>query len=253
MTIPKLLFRTAAFLMLLSGPALAACDAARYPIAVDIGHTAQSPGAISAHGRGEFEFNLALGQEVASALRSAGFPVRTILVEGAGKAQLAKRVDRANAAAPRLLISIHHDSVQQRYLKTWEFDGRLLKHSDRFSGFSLFVSRANPRFETSVRFATLIADGLLENGLNFSPHHAEDIAGEKKPLLDRQRGIYEFKNLRVLKDVRMPSVLLEAGVIVNRKEEIALATPPRREAIGSAVALAAIAMCGGEGGKLALR
>ena len=241
----SLIPRAAALLMLVSGPATAACDTDKFPIAVDIGHTALSPGAVSAHGRGEFEFNLALGRQVATALRSAGFPTETIVIEGQGKSQLKKRVARANALNPRLLISIHHDSVQQRYLKTWEHNGRLLKQADRFSGFSLFISRANVKFEDSSIFATLIADQLIAAGLHFTTHHAENIAGERKPLLDPERGIYEYKNLRVLKDTYMPAVLLEAGVIVNRDEELALATPERQIAISDAIALAALQMCGG--------
>ena len=250
----SLIPRAAALLMLVSGPATAACDTDKFPIAVDIGHTALSPGAVSAHGRGEFEFNLALGRQVATALRSAGFPTETIVIEGQGKSQLKKRVARANALNPRLLISIHHDSVQQRYLKTWEHNGRKLQHADRFSGFSLFISRANPKFQDSAIFATLLADQLNSAGLDFTTHHAENIAGERKPLLDPQRGIYEYKNLRVLKDVSMPAVLLEAGIIVNREEELAMLTPQRRQAISDSVALAALQMCGnGRSNNLVLR
>ena len=254
MTTLKLITRAAALLMFLCGPALADCDTENFPIAVDIGHTASSPGAISAHGRGEFEFNLALGRNVAAALRSAGFPTETIVIDGGGKAQLSERVARANALNPRLLISIHHDSVQQRYLKTWEHNGRKLQHADRFSGFSLFISRANPKFQDSAIFATLLADQLNSAGLDFTTHHAENIAGERKPLLDPQRGIYEYKNLRVLKDVSMPAVLLEAGIIVNREEELAMLTPQRRQAISDSVALAALQMCGnGRSNNLVLR
>ena len=250
----SLIPRAAALLMLVSGPATAACDTDKFPIAVDIGHTALSPGAVSAHGRGEFEFNLALGRQVATALRSAGFPTETIVIDGGGKAQLSRRVARANALNPRLLISIHHDSVQQRYLKTWEHNGRKLQHADRFSGFSLFISRANVNFADSAIFATLLADQLNSAGLDFTTHHAENIAGERKPLLDPQRGIYEYKNLRVLKDVSMPAVLLEAGIIVNREEELAMLTPQRRQAISDSVALAALQMCGnGRSNNLVLR
>jgi N-acetylmuramoyl-L-alanine amidase len=208
-----------------SVPAQASCDASSFPIAVDIGHTAESPGAISAHGRTEFEYNLALGQQLAASLKSAGFPVGTIIISGEGKAQLKQRVDKANRLDPRLLISIHHDSAQERFLKAWEFQGRILRHADQFSGFSLFVSRANAEPEDSKKFAMLIADHLLDGGLSFSSHHAMNVA-----------------------------VLLEAGVILNRDEELALASPQRRMAISDAITTAAIQMCGGNGaGGLALR
>ncbi len=249
------LFRAAAALLFLAhGPAMAGCDTANFPIAVDIGHTARSPGAISAHGRGEFEYNLALGQRVTTALRSAGFPTETIIIEGEGKAQLAKRVVRANALNPRLLISIHHDSVQERYLKTWEYNGRILKHASQFSGYSLFISRANAKFEDSSIFATLLADQFMAAGLHFSTHHAANIDGERKELLDPQRGIFEYKNLRVLKETQMPAVLIEAGVIVNRDEELAMATLERRQDISDAIATAALRMCGsGKSSGLVLR
>ena len=129
-----------------------------------------------------------------------------------------------------------------------------MQHADRFSGFSLFISRANPKFQDSAIFATLLADQLNSAGLDFTTHHAENIAGERKPLLDPQRGIYEYKNLRVLKDVSMPAVLLEAGIIVNREEELAMLTPQRRQAISDSVALAALQMCGnGRSNNLVLR
>ena len=235
---------SSAGLLCLPPAAEAACDTEAFPIAVDIGHTAQSPGATSAHGVGEFDYNLALGREVAAALQSAGFPAEVITVTGEGSAQLRKRIDAANRLNPRLLISIHHDSTQPRYLKTWEFNSRLLQHTERFSGFSLFISRANADFAASRIFATLLADQLLGKGLHFSTHHAEKIKGEARELLDPQRGIFEFTNLRVLKETRMPAVLLEAGIIVNRREELAVATPERSLLIADAVATAALQMCG---------
>ena len=52
----------------------------------------------------------------------------------------------------------------------------------------------------------------------------------------------------------MPAVLLEAGIILNRDEELALTTPQRRQTISDAVALAALQMCDGKGAEsLALR
>jgi hypothetical protein len=42
---------------------------------------------------------------------------------------------------------------------------------------------------------------------------------------------------------RMPAVLLEAGSIVNRKEELELGTPERRQLIGEAVAAAVEEFC----------
>ena len=48
-----------------------------------------------------------------------------------------------------------------------------------------------------------------------SLYHAEPIAGENRPLLDRRLGVHRFDGLAVLKTATMPAVLVEAGVIVN--------------------------------------
>lgn len=260
---PRKLIRTAAVLALLLGlahanEALAAtgsdsgaqqtgCAAAGFPIAVDIGHTPQSPGAMSAHGIGEYRFNRRLGEIVVAALRQAGFPAEPILVDGDGSGQLAKRVAAARRLAPRLLVSLHHDSVQPQYLDSWEVNGETIQYSDRFSGYSLFVSKANRAYRQSLAFAGLLSDRLMAAGLAYSPHHAERIRGEGRALIDDRRGIYEFRGLRVLKDSTAPAVLVEAGVIVNRKDEIELATPQRMALMADAITAAALTFCAGQG------
>jgi hypothetical protein len=47
----------------------------------------------------------------------------------------------------------------------------------------------------------------------------------------------------VLRETRMPAVLLEAGSIVNRQEELELATPERRLLIAQAAAAAVENLC----------
>jgi N-acetylmuramoyl-L-alanine amidase len=56
-----------------------ACEPADFPVAIDVGHDRDHPGAISARGVPEFEFNLALGREVMAALHaSVRIPVNVI-------------------------------------------------------------------------------------------------------------------------------------------------------------------------------
>jgi hypothetical protein len=47
----------------------------------------------------------------------------------------------------------------------------------------------------------------------------------------------------VLRNTLMPAVLLEAGSIVNRKEELELATPERRALISAAIVAAVEEFC----------
>jgi N-acetylmuramoyl-L-alanine amidase len=162
-------------------------------------------------------------------------------------------VAAAQALSPALIISIHHDSVQERYLEPWRFAGRSLRYSDRFTGHSIFVSRANPHFEQSLAFAQTLGRGLAAAGLRFSAHHAENIPGENRGTLDADHGVFEFRNLKVLREATAPAILLEAGIIVNRAEEVELASPARRNLMARAIADAVAAMCAGQGSKLALR
>ena len=71
-----------------------------------------------------------------------------------------QRVKDANALEADLFLSIHHDSVPARFKEKWEFEGEQRSFSDRFSGYSVFVSRSNPDFRTSFAFAELIGCAL---------------------------------------------------------------------------------------------
>ena len=51
----------------------ASCARSTFRVVVDVGHTATSPGADSARGVPEYEFNLKLADVIAQSLREAGF------------------------------------------------------------------------------------------------------------------------------------------------------------------------------------
>jgi N-acetylmuramoyl-L-alanine amidase len=228
-----------------SSGALAKCDPSHFAVAVDVGHTAEATGATSARGRPEYEFNLALAKEIVTRLAKAGFAKTALMISnGRGHQGLIQRSARANEMEANLFLSIHHDSVQHIYLEKWTFEGRNLSFSDRYKGYSLFVSGANAQFAEGVQFATIFANALQARGLNFTPHHAENIKGEGRELIDPKRGVYRFDQLVVLKQTRAPALLLEAGVLVNRDEETQLASPERRRLTAEATVEAVTAFCG---------
>ena len=65
----------------------------------------------------------------------------------------------------------------------------------------------------------------------------------RRDLVDPEAGVYRYDHLVVLRTARMPAVLLEAGSIVNRQEELELGTPERRLAIAKAVVAAVTDFC----------
>jgi N-acetylmuramoyl-L-alanine amidase len=80
-----------------------------------------------------------------------------------------------------------------------------------------------------VEFAKLLGTELQKWGMTFTTHHAENICGERRQIVDNERGVYRYDQLMVLKNTKAPAVLLEAGVIVNREEESALSSPERQK------------------------
>jgi N-acetylmuramoyl-L-alanine amidase len=220
------------------------CRREDFRIAIDIGHTPEASGALSARGRAEYGFNRQLAQKVNDAFRSAGFAnTLLILVRGKGKSQLQERSMQADSFRANLFLSIHHDDVQPIYYEEWTDNGRRYHFSDRYAGYSIFVSNRNQFADQSMEFATLLGAELQKRGLTFTTHHAENIRGERRQIVDAERGIYRYDQLMVLKNTKAPAVLLEAGVIVNREEESVLSSPERQKLISEATLAATIRFC----------
>ncbi|MFB9266215.1 N-acetylmuramoyl-L-alanine amidase [Bradyrhizobium erythrophlei] len=226
-------------------PTASKCDPSTFRVALDVGHTAESEGAISARNVAEFVFNLRLARLIEQRLKAEGFAeTRLLLTEGKSRPSLFRRVAAADNLHADLLLSIHHDSVPNKLLEDWEFEGRKSHFSDRFSGYSVFVSRDNPDFKTSLSFAELIGKELKAQGLRYAEQYTQAIMGRyQHPLLNKETGVYSYDELIVLRKTRMPAVLLEAGSIINRGEELEMASPERQTMISSAVAAAVKEFC----------
>ena len=69
------------------------------------------------------------------------------------------------------------------------------------------------------------------------------MGNRRRQLLDADAGVYRFDELVVLRMTRMPALLMEAGSIVNRQEELELGTPERRAATSAAVVTAVEQFC----------
>jgi N-acetylmuramoyl-L-alanine amidase len=223
----------------------ASCDRGQFRIVVDVGHTAASPGAVSARGVNEYDFNKRLATRVAHKLRDMGFG-RTILLvtDGPSRRGLASRVARANESRADLFLSIHHDSVPDRMEQTWEFEGKKQHYNDQYPGHSIFVSLDNPNYQSSLLFATIVGKELKARGMQYTPHYTDAVMGSRRRLLvDPEAGVYRYDQLIVLRQTHVPAVLLEAGSIINRNEELLLAGSERQAAIAAAVGTAVDRYC----------
>ena len=218
-------------------PDAPACDRAAFRVLVDVGHTAEAPGAKSARGLYEYDFNLRLAKLIEQQLTDAGFDKTVLLVtEGKARKGLTERAVRANSSSADLFLSIHHDSVPDRFLEKWEYEGEQRSYSDRFNGHSLFISNGNGDFAGSLTFGRLLGQQLKARGLQYTRHYTEKFMGHRQRILvDPEAGVYRYDQLIVLRKTSMPAVLLEAGSIINRDEELAMGTPERQGQISAAV------------------
>ena len=215
----------------------ASCVRPNFRVVLDVGHTAKSPGAKSARGADEFDFNMRLAKQIAQALLDAGFAKTVLMVtDGRANRSLYARVARANDLSANILLSIHHDSVPDRFIERWEYNGKRQAFSDRFKGHSIFVSDDNIDPKDSLLFGSMLGQQLKARGLQYTPHYTEGFMGRwKRELLDANAGVYRYDALVVLKKTQMPAVLLEAGSIANRDEELEMASPERQQLISAAV------------------
>jgi N-acetylmuramoyl-L-alanine amidase len=182
-------------------------------IVLDIGHTRDKPGVISAIGKPEYKFNSDVVFILGDRLKKKGYTVHVIRdIE-----RLQSRGGKVDSYLPDVLISIHHDSVQQKYLTgSWIYNNEPYPYTDEIRGYSLFVNTKNPK---STVLALKIAQNIQKFGFVASQHHKEKIPGEGRKPIDDVLGVYEFNELVLLRSVYKPAaVLIECGVITNRHE-----------------------------------
>src|SRR5262249_36269742 len=88
-------------------------------------------------------------------------------------------------------------------------------------------------------------------GLAYTHHHTENVRGERRELLDPEAGVYRYDHLVVLMFTRVPALLMEAGIIVNRDDELVLESPERRDLLTAAMVAAVQRFCGVQQAKAA--
>jgi N-acetylmuramoyl-L-alanine amidase len=223
----------------------AACHPEGFRVVVDVGHTVAVPGAMSARGVPEYTFNLALAQDAKQALVDAGFSKTTLLItDKAPPTGLITRAITANNLRADLFLAIHHDSVPDNLLQTWQYEGQDQHFNDDYPGYALFISNENGDRAGSLLFGGFLGKELRARGLHYTPHYTLALMGHRRrELLDPVAGVYRYDQLIVLRMTHMPALLLEAGSIVNRQEEVDLGTPARRARTSAAIAAAVTEFC----------
>ena len=207
-------------------------------IAIDVGHAGNNQGAVSCTGIGEYFYNRNMAKMILAEIEHRGHFKAILIDDGNRKRSFSQRMQVAKSKKAALLISIHHDSVQPRYLSVRSHKGGNYRYCDKYQGYSIFYSEKNKHPSRSLRFAKLLGKELRGKGLYPTLHHAEKISGENREVIDKEKGIYRYDNLNILSQSDIPSVLLECGIIVNRTEEARLKDTSYQSKIVSSVILA---------------
>jgi len=129
-----------------------------------------------------------------------------------------------------LFISIHHDSVQEYHLLRAD-NGKIINVQDDFKqkfdpGYSIYIAKdpnypnTEQNYLDALKFAKIFAIKMQAMGRNPSTYHEEKPGQENYQSIDLSLGIYNSKTiLAVLRNAKMPAVLIEAGVIVDVDDE----------------------------------
>ncbi len=195
-----------------------ALDHHQFMVAIDIGHSKAHSGAVSCTGLKEYEYNRRVAERLKDLFKREEGAKAFIINPNGENLPLAKRARNAFDQKADLLLSLHHDSVQPHYLLHHRSNDTLYHFCDRYTGYSLFISQAEPFAAANFKLAMCIGKVLSAQGFHPSYHHAEKIVGENRILLD-SLGIYQFDELALLRNARLPAVLIECGILVNREEE----------------------------------
>lgn len=126
----------------------------------------------------------------------------------------------ANHVAADVFLSIHHDSAQLMDLQAIKLaDKTVYQTQQPLNGFSVFVSGSNRQFKQSLHIAKSIGQALRQTGRHPNAYHTKPVAGENRSFLDASNGVYQYDGLAVLRLTKMPAVLVEIGVIVDKDDE----------------------------------
>lgn len=221
-------------------------------IVLDAGHEPSNPGATARCRKTEVEYNDAVVAALAAALRQ----YRIILTRAANAEpptqrealryyldqdaqpswdkhkSLLVRAALANEQHADLFISIHHDSTAAHQQITDAAlcngqGGKKLRAAFKQQyrvGFNLFINdnASEPRRSLSLKIARLIGRRLIQSARTAANYHQDDCKSCRR--IDGDLGIWH-QDLAVLRQTRMPAVLIEVGNLIDIEDETVISTP----------------------------
>ena len=196
---------------------------------LDVGHfprgdsaPLKGQGMLSARGVDEFVLNRKAALAIAKALTDSGVGEVLVHNEDGRERDLRGRTRWARERGADLFLSIHHDAVDSSEASRWTFQGAERLYCDSVSGFSLWVHDSTVGYPAALALARSIGGSLVAGGRRPNLHHARSVERALgREVLDSARGVFR-NDLAVLVSAKMPAILVECGVALNRDDELVL-------------------------------
>lgn len=218
-----------------------------FTVVLDPGHGGKDPGAVGAISK-EKDIVLSVAKKLGSKINANHSDVRVVYTRSTDKfVPLHERPETAHKAKAQLFISLHCNAIDRRRsspqgvetyilglhrskdnLEVAKKENSVIEYEDnyqtKYQGF-------NPNEPESYIIFEFMSNKFLEQSLNFaSLTQHELVNGAKRTNRDvRQAGFL------VLREVGMPSVLIELGYISNRTEERYLNSENGQNALANSI------------------
>lgn len=222
----------------------------QFTVVIDPGHGGKDPGAVGATSK-EKDIVLAVGKKVGDMIKSSHSDVKVLYTRDTDKfVELNKRAEIANKAHADLFISIHCNAIDRRRkspqgvetfvlglhrsndnLEVAKSENSVIlyeqDYSTKYQGFDpnepesyiMFEFMADQYLQQSVSFASLVQNRLVNNSKRVNRNV-------------RQAGFL------VLREVGMPSVLVELGYISNAEDERYMKSASGQNSLANSIYLA---------------
>jgi N-acetylmuramoyl-L-alanine amidase len=197
-------------------------------IVVDPGHGGADPGTVGARGTAEKHVVLALARELRAVLEATGRYKVVLTRQRDLFVRLRHRVARARDADAELFVSLHADSMANRSVRGASVYTLSERASDREA--ALLAEKENKAdliagvdlTGESSEVTNILIDLAQRETMNQSARFGMLLIKELKREVRLLRNTHRFAGFAVLKAPDVPSVLIEAGFLSNRRDETAL-------------------------------
>lgn len=218
--------------------------AGRYTVILDPGHGGIDGGAIGRGGAKEKDIVLSFGKKLANVIEASG-PYDVIFTrDGDEFLSLRERLDFTRRSRADLFISLHADSLGQRFVRGATIYTLSKKASDRLSK-ELAESEnsvdlvAGLAVESEVEVVTdILADLTARETKKFSRTFSNILVGNMKDQTVLIKNPQRSAAFGVLKAPDVPSVLLELGYLSNAEDEKLMQNPQWQTKVSASVGAA---------------